>query len=46
VRIYAKNHYEYAMLIEDNRRYLRIIQNAFLMTINDYKPLLMAINIK
>jgi len=34
------------MITEDNRRSLRIIQNVFLTFINDYKPLLMAINIK
>jgi len=34
------------MIIEDNRRSLRIIRNVCLASMNDYKPLLMAINIK
>jgi len=34
------------MIIADNRRTLRIIQNVFFTIINDYKPLLMATNIK
>jgi len=46
VRIYAKYVYEYTMIIVNNRRSLRIIKNVFSTIINDYKPLLMAINIK
>jgi hypothetical protein len=45
-RIYAKYHYDYTLIIEDNRRSLRLIENVFLMIISDYKPLSMAINIK
>jgi len=46
VRIYTKYRYDYTMIIEDNRRSMRIIQNAFLTIMNDKKPLLMAINNK
>ena len=46
VRVYAKYRYDYAAIVADNRRSLRIIQHVLLMIRNVYKQLLTAINIE